>query len=148
MDEHDRSLARRKVGARGEDAAALYLHGKGCTIIARNWHAHPGEIDIIARCPVPGAAPTLATTYPSSVEKESVLAFIEVRTRHGREGLAGESVAGHKAASMVSAAYSYMAAHDLDPEATPWRIDLVAIAMAHDKITSLHWARGVLEEQS
>ena len=46
-EDNSRSL----TGRAGEDAAARYLSNKGCIILARNWQAHPGEVDIIARCP-------------------------------------------------------------------------------------------------
>jgi len=75
-----------------------------------------------------------------------VLAFVEVRTRHGRAGLAEESISRHKAVSMTEAAYAYMAAHDLDPEAIAWRIDLVAISMSGAGIKSINWIKGVLDE--
>ena len=125
------------TGRRGEDVAARYLVRHGCTILARNWRANPGEVDIIAECPPlsPGA------------ENERELAFVEVRTRHGREGLAEESISRRKASSMVAAAYAYMAASDLDPETTPWRIDLVAIAMWGGTVTSIHWVRGALDQE-
>lgn len=122
------------TGRRGEDVAARYLVKHGCAILARNWRANPGEVDIVAKCP------------PAFGAGESELAFIEVRTRHGRIGLAEESISGHKAASMVSAAYAYMSAHDLDPDKTRWRIDLVAIAMSGSTITSINWAKNAIED--
>ncbi|MEO5951015.1 MAG: YraN family protein, partial [Chloroflexia bacterium] len=39
------------TGEKGEERAAKYLIRQGCTILARNWQAHPGEIDIVAECP-------------------------------------------------------------------------------------------------
>jgi putative endonuclease len=122
------------TGQTGEDAAAGYLARHGCTILARNWQAHPGEVDIIAECPdadMPGA---------------TMLAFIEVRTRHGERGMAEESISPRKAASMVSAAYSYMAAHGIDPDSTLWRIDLVALSMRGNDILSINWVQNALEE--
>jgi putative endonuclease len=131
---------RRSIGGRGEDVAALYLRRMGCTILARRWYANPGEIDIIARCPANSPAHEAA-------EPPSTLAFIEVRTRHGQPGLAEESISPHKAASMIAAAYAYMQAHDIDPEATPWRIDLVAVTMSGYKVTNINWAKGALESE-
>lgn len=137
----ERAEGRKSTGNRGEDVAALYLRRKGCTILARNWHANPGEVDIIANCPVETLAPADETSAPASV-----LAFVEVRTRHGREGLAEESISLRKANSMVAAAYSYMTAQSLDPETTPWRIDLVAIAMTGRTITAINWVQGAVGE--
>ncbi len=121
------------TGQKGEELAANYLMRHGCTVLTRNWRANPGEVDIIAECPSPEPVP--------------VLAFVEVRTRHGRMGLAEESISKRKAASMVSAAYAYMEAHGLDPELTHWRVDLIAISMSGSNITSINWVRGALDEE-
>ena len=118
------------TGQKGEELAANYLVRQGCKVLARNWRANPGEVDIIAECPGP----------------EPVLAFVEVRTRHGRTGLAEESISKRKAASMVSAAYAYMEAHSLDPEVTHWRIDLVAVSVSGAKVSAINWVQGALDE--
>lgn len=120
------------TGQKGEDRAAGYLASQGCAILARNWHAHPGEVDIIVQC-------------PSQDEGEPTLAFVEVRTRHGRQGLAEESISPRKAASMVSAAYAYMQVHSLDPETVPWRIDLLTIALEGNRST-INWIKSAISE--
>jgi putative endonuclease len=122
---------RSATGQIGENAAAGYLARHGCTILARNWRANPGEVDIIAQF---------------GVGKASTLIFAEVRTRHGERGMAEESISRRKASSMASAAYAYMAAHNLDPETTAWRIDLIAIAMRGSSIVSINWIQNALEE--
>jgi putative endonuclease len=129
---------RARTGRAGEDAAVSYLERHNCTIVARNWQAHPGEVDIVALCPC-------ASDFKAG---ETELAFVEVRTRHGESGLAEESLSRRKAASMASAAYSYMEAHGLDPESTPWRIDLLGIAMSGTAITSINWIKGALDESA
>lgn len=137
---NDRTEGRKSTGVRGEEAAALYLRRKGCCLLARNWRANPGEVDIIASCPV---------KTPSGLEEAAapatVLVFVEVRTRHGREGLAEESISERKANNMITAAYAYMSLQGLDPETTPWRIDLLAIAMLGGAITAINWVQGALE---
>ena len=134
-DTASRARSSASTGRRGEDIAARYLLRQGCTILARNWRANPGEVDIIAECP--------SLREPSSRE----LAFIEVRTRHGRPGLAEESISPRKAANMAEAAYAYMAAHDLNPDGTLWRIDLIAISLSAQTITGINWVRGALDEE-
>jgi hypothetical protein len=47
---------------------------------------------------------------------------------------------------MATAAYAYMAAHDLDSETTDWRIDLVAVAMRGSDVVSINWVQNALEE--
>jgi putative endonuclease len=126
------SADKSETGRTGEDAAAGYLARHGCTILARNWRANPGEIDIVALCTGTGG--------------ENTLAFIEVRTRHGERGMAEETISARKAASMISAAYAYMAANDIDPDSASWRIDLVALAMRGPDITSINWVQNALEE--
>jgi putative endonuclease len=121
------------TGRKGEDRAASYLASQGCKIVARNWQAHPGEIDIIAECSDEGDG------------GEPTVAFVEVRTRHGREGLAEESISAKKAASMVSAAYSYMEAHGIDPEVRRWRIDLVSIALEGNR-SGINWIKNAISE--
>ena len=127
---------RSATGQSGEDAVAGYLMRRGCIIVARNWHANPGEVDIIARCSDAGGLGATALT------------FIEVRTRHGERGMAEESISPRKAANMVSAAYAYMSANGIDPESTLWRIDLVAVAMRGSDILSINWIKNAVEETS
>lgn len=140
----EQAKANNSTGQRGEEAATRYLVRQGCSILARNWRAGHGEIDIIVHCPPEATTPSYAG---SSMEApRTMLAFVEVRTRHGRAGLAEESISKRKATSMAAAAYSYMAEHDLDPDATAWRIDLVGISMSSTGITSINWIKGALDE--
>lgn len=39
---------KKRLGERGEDAAASYLERTGMTIVERNWRCKSGEVDIIA----------------------------------------------------------------------------------------------------
>lgn len=39
---------RKRLGERGEDAAASYLERAGMTVVERNWRCKAGEIDIVA----------------------------------------------------------------------------------------------------
>lgn len=38
----------KRLGERGEDAAAAYLERSGMTVVERNWRCQSGEIDIVA----------------------------------------------------------------------------------------------------
>jgi Holliday junction resolvase-like predicted endonuclease len=93
-----------------------------------------GEVDIVAECPAIEAG------------RERELAFVEVRTRVGRRGLAEESISERKAAAMQTAAYAYMSAHNLDPESTSWRIDLLALSVDAAGNTSVNWIKGAIGE--
>jgi putative endonuclease len=127
----------RLTGDRGEQIAAEYLARRGCEIVARNWRANPGEIDIVARCPTEGNSPT-----------GEMLIFVEVRTRHGERGFAEESVSPRKASGMISAALQYLEAHGLDPDSTSWRIDVVGVAVGRDGMASVTWTQGAVGEDS
>ncbi len=120
---------RSATGDKGEERATRYLISEGCAIVERNWHAHPGEIDIVALCP--------------SEEGGETLAFVEVRTRHGREGLAEESISIRKAASMAATAYAYLEETGIDPESASWRIDLITVAIDGAR-TIINWIKGAV----
>jgi putative endonuclease len=136
------------TGSFGERLAADYLAGRGCVIVARNWRAKPGEIDIVARCPLEGGRTGEAGNGLLFGHERDILAFVEVRTRHGEAGRAEESVSRRKAAGMVSAALQYMAAHNLDPDETAWRIDVVALAVSGDELASINWVQGAIGEEA
>jgi len=42
------TVDRKRLGERGEDAAAAFLERVGMTIVERNWRCPSGEIDIVA----------------------------------------------------------------------------------------------------
>jgi putative endonuclease len=138
----------RETGQIGERLAADYLTNQGCVILARNWRANPGEIDIVARCPLEGMRGVDDGSGLLLDHERDILAFVEVRTRHGEVGRAEESVSRRKAAGMVSAALQYIAAHNLDPDDTPWRIDVVAVAISGDRLASINWAQGAIGEEA
>lgn len=140
----DQARPNAATGQGGEDAAAHYLARQGCSVLARNWRARHGEIDLVVECPADNSdVPNMAS---SKATPDTVLAFVEVRTRHGRVGLAEESISRRKAARMAEAAYAYMEAHNLDPDAIAWRIDVVAISMSGAGVRSVNWIKGALDE--
>jgi putative endonuclease len=139
-DDREKAKARKSAdtGREGEEIAARYLSRHGCAILARNWRAGHGEVDIIANCPPYGQESAIASRE---------IAFIEVRTRHGRPGLAEESLSRRKVTGMAEAAYAYMAAQGLDPDVTLWRIDLIAISMAGPGVTTINWIKSAIGEE-
>lgn len=42
------TMESRRLGERGEDAAAAFLERQGYTIVERNWRCPAGEVDIVA----------------------------------------------------------------------------------------------------
>ncbi len=101
------SLARQRLGRRGEGLAARRLEAEGYCVLARNYRCPAGEVDLIA-------------------EDRGCLVFVEVRTRHGDLwGTPEESVTRAKQARLVAVAEHYLAEHDaLDAD---WRVDVVAV---------------------
>lgn len=103
--------SRKAIGQRGEALAATYLQRKGYGIIATNWRAAMGEVDLIA-------------------VDHTTLVFVEVRTRRAQvAGLAAESVTPAKQRKLALLADAYL--QELEVTGTPWngpwRIDVIAI---------------------
>lgn len=99
---------RKKLGAWGEDVAAHQLEADGFQIIARNWRCRHGEIDLIA-------------------QKGELVAFVEVKTRKGRNmGAPEEALTPRKSKKLMQLAQLYVAENELDVD---WRIDLVAVEL-------------------
>ncbi len=96
-------------GKVGEGLAAAYLRAHGYAIRAQNWRMVGGEIDIIA-------------------ERDGVIVMVEVKTRSSADTeSAFASITPRKRTTMIRAAESYLAAHDLSDAA--WRIDVIAVAL-------------------
>jgi len=94
-------------GALGENAAALYLTKLGYSILARNFKARVGEVDIVAR-------------------DGKITVFVEVKRREKADhGGAAEFVSASKIRKVVAAARLFAAKHGLSE--LPVRFDVVAI---------------------
>lgn len=97
----------RTLGQMGEQWVVDYLTGRGCTILARNWHCRYGELDVVA-----ASGPYLL--------------FVEVKTRKGAalsEALA--SVGPAKQRRLLLAAESYLLCHP-DEQRQP-RMDVCVV---------------------
>lgn len=119
---------RSALGRFGEQRAAAYLAAAGYTLIARNWRCPSGEIDLVAR-------------------QGDQLVFVEVRTRRHGAWRPEESVGAAKAERLRQVAYAYLesiSAH----EATPWRIDLIAVEVDFTgRIVRLEQVEHAVEEE-
>ncbi len=110
----------RETGARAEDAALAQLRAAGLVLIARNFLARGGELDLVMR-------------------EGAILVFVEVRFRadasHG-DGL--DSVGANKQQRLVAAANAFLAQH---PHYQRWaqRFDLVSLGAG-----GFRWERNVL----
>lgn len=101
----------KRIGAQGEKLAQRYLRRQGYTIRETNWSSLYGELDIIA-------------------EADGQLVFVEVKARRGSDTESAlQGVTAAKRERMLKAVYQYLdhCGQDWD---TPWRIDVIAIALA------------------
>jgi len=81
----------RRTGEVGENVACRWLMSRGYRILTRNFHARRGELDIVA-------------------QKDSVIAFVEVKTRTGGEtGQGACSVGAAKQFHLRKAAEAWLA---------------------------------------
>ena len=95
-----------KIGIAGEQLVADYLQQKGFTILERNYYKRFGEIDIIAK-------------------KDSVLAFVEVKTRRQSNFPLSQVVTRSKQLKMVLVAKEYMSKHNYN--AVDCRFDVALV---------------------
>ena len=111
------SEQRLALGAWGEDQAVSFLRKQGMKILARNYRAPVGEIDIIARW-------------------RKNLVFIEVKTRRGTAfGTPQEAVGQRKQQQIIRTAQWYLGQGkqgNLQP-----RFDVVAIICQADGATEI-----------
>ncbi|HUO55596.1 MAG TPA: YraN family protein [Rhodoblastus sp.] len=99
--------AARRFGLRAETLAALWLRLKGFHVLARNFAAAGGEIDIVAR-------------------RAGLVVFVEVKARPSREA-AHVAIDARKIARISRAVRVWLAAHPLGPDCA-FRGDAVLVA--------------------
>lgn len=106
----------RRLGTRGERAAAVYLEHAGFEILERNWTCPYGEADLIAR-------------------EDDDIVFVEVKTRNGIDkGLPEDSVGPRKRSRYEKIAACYLGEHDFTDCYV--RFDVIGILVvdgSHDK---------------
>lgn len=109
-------MKNQNIGKIGEEKAAKFLQGKGYMIIDRNFKKRYEEIDIIAI---------------DSSEKNSVLVFIEVKTRTSSDfGSPLEAITRWKLKSLIKAAKYYKLIHRNLPDGM--RIDAVSVKLGYN----------------
>ena len=98
---------RKRMGGRGEAAAAQFLRSHGYAVLAQNWRTRDGEIDLVA-------------------ERTGVLVFVEVKARTSdRFGTPEEAITPAKRGKPTRIAQAYLLSRGkADAE---WRIDVIAL---------------------
>ena len=125
-----RQTARTRLGAGGERRAASCLETHGYRLLARNWHAAFGELDLIAED-----------------GPEQVFVFVEVKTRRGdRLGNPGEAITPSKRRKLMLAAQTFLA--EQNAEQRPNRFDVVAIELdPPGKVSAVRLHRRAIAEE-
>ncbi|MEK6805949.1 MAG: YraN family protein [Pseudomonadota bacterium] len=109
-------------GAAGEQQALDFLHARGLKLIARNFRARGGELDLV-------------------MDDRGTLAVIEVRARSkSRHGHAAETVDARKQRRVILATQVFLAAHPQFGQ-SPLRFDIVAL----DADVPPVWLRGAFD---
>lgn len=106
------------LGVLGEDIAASYLRKHGYKILARNYKARYGEIDIICLF-------------------QDILVFVEVKTRSDNAyGTPEDAVTPRKLREVIKTAEYFKLIHPELPDAL--RIDVIGIQLDGGKQTYFH----------
>lgn len=118
----------KRIGDRGEDAAAAYLEATGYRILDRNYRYERAEVDLV--CYDPGAE-----------DERGEIVFVEVKTRTGMGfGAPEEAVTDEKQAHVVHAAKAYLYERQL--EGAPVRFDVVSILLNQDNAPDIEHFRN------
>lgn len=117
----------KRLGERGEDAAAAYLERVGMTVVERNWRCSAGEVDIVA------------------LDGESIV-LCEVKTRRtAAKGTPEDAVSPAKQRRYRRLAQAYLIAAG-SPE-TQVRFDVVTIlVIAPDRALLRHHRAAFVPE--
>lgn len=104
----------KSVGRNGEEKAAAFLQNQGMSILARNYHADNGEVDIVA-------------------QEGNTIVFVEVKsTASSAFGDPLAWVDDDKTERIANAADVYIQEHNLDN--MDCRFDIVTVDFKNDKI--------------
>jgi len=119
---------KQEIGRRGEDEAAAYLVKRGYRIVQRNYWKPWGELDIIARA------------------KDKTLVFVEVKTIYNNlTNMSNQYIKPEdnltraKLVKLQRTAELYANSNDSGVTDKGWRIDLLAIDMAGDRLDIRHY---------
>ena len=115
----------RSVGTQWEQAAQAELERAGLRLIARNWHCHYGELDLVMR-------------------EGEVLVFVEVRYRDASASADGtDSISPAKQRKLIRTADMFLAAHP-DFANHTCRFDSVAYSGSSEK-PQCRWERAAFD---
>jgi len=118
---------RRRLGQRGEDAAAAFLERAGLTVVERNWRCPAGEIDIVAL-------------------DDKTIVLVEVKTRRTvGKGTPEEAVSPAKRRRYAKLAAAYLQSAGLSE--VPVRFDVISLlVVAEDRALLRHHRAAFIPE--
>ncbi|MBF0467704.1 MAG: YraN family protein [Desulfamplus sp.] len=103
-----------RFGQKAEEAAAIFLEGRGYKILERNYRTRLAEIDIIASCSDNLNSTFCIDALNQNTPCRDTLVFIEVKARNStRYGLPSEAVSVSKQKKIISAALHYLREHKI-----------------------------------
>ena len=113
------------LGIAGEQEACAFLKKKGCKILAKNFRAGHGEIDIIARL-------------------GKIVIFVEVKTRTSTEfAQPWEAVGYRKRKNLRTAAKLYVQQNQKPRQNNEeYRFDVLSITMKQDTSAEIEWIQN------
>lgn len=112
------SYSKHVLGQYGEQVAADFLAGLNYEILDRNWRCSLGELDIIAK-------------------HESVIVFVEVKTRNGRGfGHPFEAISIEKVSRIRRLAAAWLSTKELG--STRVRMDAISVLVESGRVSVEH----------
>ena len=121
------AVDRRRRGQIGEEAAVAVLQQAGYAVLERNVRCGRVELDVVAR-------------------DGDGFAFVEVKARWGEAfGAPEEAITPTKRRNLIRAAERYLRDHGL--EGQPWRIDVLALRLAGQRLLSYELFRDAVEDE-
>ncbi len=113
------TVARRRLGAFGEQLAARWYEERGFEILDRNWWCDAGEIDLV-------------------LWKGSTLVICEVKTRSTLAyGSPAEAVTAPKRSRLRRLAACWLVAHDVRPSTV--RFDVACVLAGRVEVLAAAW---------
>ena len=114
-----------EAGRTGEDAAYWYLRERGFTMVARNYRARGGEVDLIGW-------------------EGGTLVFVEVKARTGRVRNPEDAVDRGKRRRLAAAARDYRRRSNTD---AAYRFDVVSVLLQDDGEPEVEHFRDAFQEE-
>lgn len=116
-----------QIGNAAESLACDYLQQRGLKIIARNYRAPYGELDLI-------------------MQDHDHMVFVEVRfRRHNQYGSGADSVTSRKQDKLIKTALYYLQQHPKQAK-YPVRFDVISISAA-DGQTHIEWIKDAFQAE-